>query len=56
VWLYVPIMFCAGLILSWKKNPLLGFYVGLIFIGTHICYAIGLWRGLAKDSIKPRIN
>lgn len=53
VWLYVPAMVCAGLALAFKKNPLLGLHVGLILLGTHICYAIGLWRGLTVGYPKP---
>lgn len=46
VWLYVPAMVCAGLVLAFKKKSFLGLYIGLILLETHICYAIGLWRGL----------
>lgn len=46
VWLYVPAMVCAGLALALKKKSFLGLQVGLILLGTHVCYAVGLWRGL----------
>ncbi|MFC1814969.1 glycosyltransferase [Thermodesulfobacteriota bacterium] len=46
VWLYIPMTLCAGFALAYKKKPYLGLPVGLILLGTHFCYAMGLWRGL----------
>ena len=54
VWLYVPLMLCAGFALAFKKKSLSGLRVGLILMGTHICYAMGLWRGFVIGY--PRVS
>ncbi len=58
VWLYVPLMFAAAALVSFKKNIIAAGIVGLILIGTHFCYAAGLWRGLLKGypRSRPRNN
>jgi len=44
-WLYFPFIFCAGFVLALKKKSLDGLRVGGVLLGTHISYALGLWRG-----------
>ena len=53
VWLYIPLTLGAGFVLALKKNPLLGLYSGLILMGTHFFYTVGLWRGLAVGYPSP---
>jgi len=45
VWLYIPAVIGAGFALACRKKCSAGGRVALILLGTHICYAIGLWRG-----------
>ena len=45
-WLYVPAAICAGYALTPREKRRLGWRVGLILLGTHLCYSAGLWRGL----------
>jgi len=45
VWLYFPFIICAGFVLALRKKSLSGLKVAGILLGTHLSYALGLWRG-----------
>ncbi|MDD2851534.1 MAG: glycosyltransferase [Desulfuromonadaceae bacterium] len=55
LWLYVPLIFGAGFWLAGRENSASAGRVAAILLGTHVCYAAGIWRGLVAgypDSIR----
>jgi len=55
VWLYFPFIICAGFVLAFKKSSLAGLSVGIVLLGTHIFYALGLWRGVCVIILQHEI-
>lgn len=56
VWLYIPLMIGAGFALAGRRKSFAGGRVAVILLGTHLCYALGLWRGFISVNSSRNVS